>query len=239
MFKLFKGDEAKVVVHDGMTLEQVFGAMRQLMAAVTLNHHLMGQLYNHVVRKKLAEKAGFKDAHSWFSKYLVELSQATLTQYGAVAAAFSEEATQLCGVSRLHLLLAYMKAANLVVSREAPGEALIEVPGDNGEVATKRFAVCTAEELRRAIQHKRHPNASLPVPPEVETLGERYQEAVTSLLPAGVRVTVQARNHKGTVVLDFKGIPVGQEHQLAAVLMGQVPAVREVRRVAQEEAQPA
>jgi hypothetical protein len=38
-------------------------------------HHQMGQLYNYVVEKKLAEKAGDKDARAWFSQHLVDLSQ--------------------------------------------------------------------------------------------------------------------------------------------------------------------
>jgi 3D (Asp-Asp-Asp) domain-containing protein len=64
--------------------------------------------------------------------------------------------------------------------------------------------------------------------------GDRYQEAVASVFPLGTRVTVEVRNHQGKAVLDFKGIPVGQESKLVAVLTGELPPVREVRLVEKE-----
>ena len=63
----------------------------------------MGESYNHIVAKKLAEKAGFKDARDYLSKHVADLSQSALTIYGAVAAEFSE-----------------------------PGPTVIEVPDDKG-----------------------------------------------------------------------------------------------------------
>jgi hypothetical protein len=69
------------------------------------------------------------------------------------------------------------------------------------------------------------------LPPEVEALGDRYQEAVTKLFPLGTKVTVVVRNQEGKAVLDFKGIPVGQESKLVALLTGELPPVREVRLV--------
>ena len=38
----------------------------------------MGEIYNHIVEKRLAEKAGYKDAQEYFSKELADLSVATL-----------------------------------------------------------------------------------------------------------------------------------------------------------------
>ncbi len=63
MFKLLRTKEDKAVttttttaVTEGMTLEQVRAAMLQLMMEENGNQYRMGQLYNYVVEKRLAEK---------------------------------------------------------------------------------------------------------------------------------------------------------------------------------------
>jgi hypothetical protein len=237
MFKLFKSQEAKSnaekpvvksVVPEGMTLEQVRVAMLGLMAQESINQHHMGQLYNHVVKKKLAEQAGYKDAKEWFSKHLVDLSQTSLTLYGAVAEAFSEEVGRRFGVTCLSLLLRYEKAADIEADREEPGNTVIEVPGDNGQVVSKPFSQCSVEEMRRALQGKRKPSTSKPLPPGAVERGEQYHAAVKALFPKVTSVEVQVRNIKGRAVVDFKGIPLEQVNRLIEVLTGELPPVPKV-----------
>jgi hypothetical protein len=234
MFNLFKSKEATTAVHEGMTLEQVRVAMLQLMAEEHSNHYRMGQLYNHVVDKRLAQKAGYKDAKDYFTQRLADLSQATLSTYGAVAQAFSEPVARRFGVTCLYLLLIYKEAADVEVNHEEPGGTLIEVPDDNGQVTSRSFGECSVEQLRRALQRKRKPASSKPLPPEAVALAEQCREAVTGRFPKGTRVKVLMRNEKGKAVLDFKGIPVEQLGQLAAALTQELPPVREVRLVEKE-----
>jgi hypothetical protein len=233
MFKLFTNKEAKVetkgVVFEGMNLEQVRVAMLGLMAQEHINHHQMGQLFNYVKNKELAEKAGYKDAKTWFSVHLVDLSKSALTMYGAVAEAFSEEVARRFGVTCLYLLLTYAEAADLEVNHEEPGPTLIEVPNDKGQVATKPFSQCSVEEMRKALQRRRKPASSKPLPAEAEVLADQYREAVTSRFPKGVLIKVEVRNQKGKAVLDFKGIPVEQVAKLVEALTGDLPPVRELR----------
>ena len=238
MFKLFKTLEAKAVttpvttaVTEGMTLEQVRAAMLQLMMEENTNHHRMGQLYNYVVDKELAQKAGYKSAKDYFSQHLADLSQATLSMYGAVAKAFSEPVARRFGVTCLHLLLIYKEAAGIEVNHEDPHGTLIEVPGDKGQVATRPFGECSVEQMRKALQRKRKPTSSKPLPPEAEQRADQYREAVTVRFPKGTRVQVLVRNENGKAVLDFKGIPMEQVGQLAAALTGELPPVREVHLV--------
>jgi len=40
------------------------------------------------------------------------------------------------------------------VNHEEPGGALIEVPGEDGELRPKPFSACNVEEMRRALQRK-------------------------------------------------------------------------------------
>ena len=102
------------------------------------------------------------------------------------------------------------------------------MPDDKGQVTARPFGECSVEQMRRALQRKRRPASSKPLPQEVEVLADQYREAVTSRLPRGTRVKVVLRNEKGKAVLDFKGIPVEQVSQLAQALTGELPPVREV-----------
>ncbi len=232
MFKLFTTKEATTTTTtagtEGMTLEQVRTAMLQLMMEENSNHHRMGQLYNYVVDKRLAEKAGYKDAKDFFRQRLADLSQPALTMYGAVAKAFSEPVARRYGITCLSLLLTYKVAVDLEVNHAEPGGTLIEVPDDKGQVTSKPFGDCSVEQMRRALQRLRKPASSKPLPPEVEALAEQYSAAVTGRFPKGTRVKVLVRNQKGKAVLDFKGIPVEQVGQLVEALTGELPPVREV-----------
>ena len=233
MFSLWKFKETARLTNttntipEGTTLQQLKDELRGLMAQESTNHHRMGQIYNYIVDKGLAEKAGFKDAREFFSTQLADLSQSTLSTYGAVAEAFSEPVTRLFGVTCLYLLLTYQEAAAIEVNHEEPGDTLIEVPDAKGQVSTLPFGQCTVEQLRGALLRKRKPSSSKPLPPEAEALAEQYRTAVMSLFPKGkgTRVKVLVRNEKGKAVLDFKGIPVEQVAQLIAALTGQPPSV--------------
>jgi hypothetical protein len=245
MFKLLRSKEAtpvttplttpvttpvSTVVTEGMTLAQVLAAMLQLMKEENTNHYRMGQFYNYVVDKKLAQDAGYKDAKDYFSKHLADLSQTALTMYGTVANDFSEPVARRFGVTCLYLLLTYKEAADIEVNHEDPDGTLIEVPDDKGHVTSMPFGDCSVEQMRRALQRLRKPASSKPLTPEAEALAEQYSEAVTGRFPKGARVKVLVRNQKGKAVLDFKGIPLEQVNQLVEALSGQLPPASEVQR---------
>jgi hypothetical protein len=228
MFQLFqsKSKEVKGAVSEEMTLEQVRVAMLQLLAEESINHHRMGQLYNYAVDRKLAEGAGYKDARDYFTQNLRDVSRAALTMYGAVAQSFTEEIARRFGVTCLSLLLTYKEVADMQVDHDKPGGTVIEVPGKNGQVTPKPFAACSVDEMRKAIQRKRKPTSSKPLPAEDVALADQLGNAVTSRFAQGDAVRVQLRNQKGTSVVDFKGIPLAQVAKLAEALLAQSPSVR-------------
>jgi hypothetical protein len=176
-----------------------------------------------VVKNRLAQKAGYKDARDYFSKNLADLSQAVLTTYGTVATQFSEAVTTRYGVTCLSLLLSYKAAAELKVNHEEPGGTLIEVPGENGEVRSKPFDDCSVEDMRQAIRLKRKPSSGKPVPAEYVALADQYQQAVSHRFPKGVVIKVEVRNQNGESVFDIKGIPVEQVDTLVEALMDELP----------------
>ncbi|SEL45238.1 hypothetical protein SAMN05444354_10679 [Stigmatella aurantiaca] len=215
----------RTAIPEGTTLEQLRAELLELMGQENINHHRMGEIYNHIVAKKLAEKAGFTDARAYFSQHLVDLSQSSLTMYGAVAAEFSEPVARRFGVTCLNLLLVYKGAADVEVDRDEPGPTVIEVPDDKGHVTAKPFAQCSVEEMRRALRRKRTPASSKPLPPEVEARAEQCSEAVALRFPQGkgTRVKAVVRNEKGKAVMDFKGIPLDQLNLLAEALTATLP----------------
>ncbi|KFE66527.1 hypothetical protein [Hyalangium minutum] len=237
MFSLLKFKEAarttsvstdvqRTAIPEGTTLEQLGAELRQLYANENTDHHRMGEIYNHIVDKKLAEKAGYKDARDYFSQQFADLSQSVLSMYGAVAAEFSEPVARRFGVTCLYLLLGYTEAAGLEPHRAEPGPTLIDVPDEKGHVTSKPFGQCSMEEMRRALRGKRKPASSKPLPPEVEARAERYAEAVAQRFPQGkgTRVKVVVRNEKGKAVMDFKGVPEDQLELLAEALLAKPPS---------------
>jgi len=243
MLKLWKSKEvahavpestyAHRAIPEGTTLEQLRGELLELMAQESSNHHRMGQIYNYIVDKKLAEKAGHKDARDYFSKHLADLSQTALSLYGAVARNFSEPVAQRFGITCLYLLLTYKDAVGLELNAEEPGPTPIEVPDEKGIVSTQPFSKCSVEQLRRAIQRKRKPASTKPLPQEKLELAEQYSEAVSLRFPQGkgTLVKVAVRNQKGKAVLDFKGIPVEQVLLLAEALTSELPPVSELPKL--------
>ncbi len=225
--------QAPFVIPEGTTLEQIRGELLQLMAAESVNHYRMGQLYSYVVENELAQKAGFTDAPTYFRQHLADLSPATLITYRAVVKAFSEPVAVRFGVTCLYLLTIYREAANVKVNPEEPGPTLIEVPGKNGEVTNKPFSACSVEEMRKALRLKRKPASSKPVPAEDVALAEQYRTALKGQFPQGSNVQVLVRNEKGHSVLDFKSIPVAEVGTLLLALMDHVPPGSELRRAKQ------
>ncbi|HEX8702555.1 MAG TPA: hypothetical protein VF815_27225 [Myxococcaceae bacterium] len=213
------------------TLQQLRDELIGLMAQENTNHHRMGQIYNHIVEHELAQKSGFKDAKDFFSQQFADLSQSTLSTYGAVADAFTAAVARRFGVTCLYLLLTYKEATDLQVNFEEPGDTLIEVPDEKGQVNSIPFKACTVDQMRKALQRKRKPASSKPLPPEAEALAGQYRDAVTTRFPKGkgALVTVSVRNQKGKAVLDFKGVPVEQVDQLIEALSEQLPSMRRLQ----------
>jgi hypothetical protein len=218
------------VIPEGATLEQVLGEMIALQGAESVNHHRMGQLYNHVVEKKLAEQAGYKDAATYFQQKLADQSTSSLRRYGAVAKNFSESVAVRFGVTCLYLLLSYKEAAGLKLNHEEPGGTVIEVPGKDGAVTQKPFSTCSVDEMRKALQLKRKPTSSKPVPAEDVALADQYREALKGQFPQGSNVQVLVRNEKGSSVLDIKSIPLAEVGTMILALMDHLPPGSELRR---------
>jgi hypothetical protein len=222
--------QVKFVIPEGATLEQILGEMIALQGGESANHHRVGQLYNYVVENELAQKAGHKDAPTFFRQKLADVSPATLSRYGAVAKNFNESVAIRFGGTCLSLLLSYKEAAGLKVNHEEPGPTVIEVPDKNGAVTTKLFSACSVVDMRKALQRKRKPTSSKPVPAEDVALADQYRDALKGQFTQGSHVQVVVRNEKGSSVVDFKSVPLAEVATLILALMDHLPPGSELRR---------
>ena len=99
------------------------------------------------------------------------------------------------------------------------------MPGANGALKAKPFSQCTVNDMRKALQARRKPTSSKPLPDSDLALANQVREAVTGRFPKEARVRVQLRNEKGTPVLDFKGIPLANLKKLAEALVAEPSSV--------------
>ncbi len=216
-----------------MSLKQVSAAMLQLQARETThNAYRMGRLYNYVVDTKLAQKAKYRGALDYFNQHVRAVPRSTLTLYGAVARHFSEAVCTRFGVICLRLLLTYEEAAGIQVDHDAPGDTLIQVPGDNGAVAHKPFGECSVDNMRRALQRLRKASFGKSLPTANPSQVERNERIVKARSPRGEGVQGQASNHHAEVVIHFKNIPLSQVEKLSEALLGQLQPLRVKARVA-------
>lgn len=152
-------------------------------------HWQIGVHYNRIVDDELAEKAGFRDAHSFFASEIKKLSQAMLSLDGRVAKAFPQQSALKYGVSNLGHLLAYGSLSQATIPTD-PGDFEVQIPQEDGSVAPKKFADCSRSELQQAVAHLKKPDSSLSAD-ELE-FGKHVQESVERALgehtPAVVRI---------------------------------------------------
>lgn len=163
-----------------MTLEQSHDAILQNLMQGTSGHYRIGLLYNHIVENRLAVNQGYRTTREYFRHHVRVLSQSTLTRYGEVARSFREPVVEKYGMTRLGLLLEYLRLAHIwlwQIDRKEPGSTPIEVPRRGALKLTKLFADCTAEDVRDAIQARRSWPGQGPLEPEEEPV-QRYLQTL-------------------------------------------------------------
>ena len=196
---------APTKVTDSPELEKEAGAIADLLTQGEDEHWQIGAHYNAIVNGRLAQKAGYKSARKFFEERLGQVSQATLTLYGAIAKTFTEEAAKTYGSSRLGRLLTYERLREAKLPAGDPGDIPIDVPQMDGSTKEKRFADCTFAELVAALHRRQSPPE--PVPPEDKAILKRLHKGLEDEYGADdgakLPIVIKARNdpHIGTVVV--------------------------------------
>jgi hypothetical protein len=209
-----------------VTLPEVRDILRQLGMDVNKNHYRIGQYYNLVVDKKLAQMGGFKSSQEFFSKEVKEISQSVLSTCGTVAKAFSEQACTRHSVYHLYSLITYGKAAGLALSKDEPAPTLIDVPKADGTTEQKPFAECTVEELKAATQHKRA-KAQPPLPEEVlARLGALRDSIIASFPEETTRTRLTSRVVDDKTYFTVKDVLLEDAQLLLEALMDGITTLR-------------
>jgi hypothetical protein len=209
-----------------MSLQDNLALLRELVAQQNLNSYRIGQVYNHVVDNKLAEKEAKKSAREWFGENIKTLAQSTLSLYGSVARGFTEAACERYGAYNLNALLAYAKACNFKPSANEPGPTPIAVPQKDGSVVDKPFSECTVEELELAVKSKRAQPSGQPSAEDQVRIQALRDSIARYFAEASSRTRVNSRVYLGTSYVTLQDVPVQELEKLAEALMeGLVSAI--------------
>ncbi len=198
-----------------MTLEQVTVAMNALAQQGSTAQHQLGVLYNHVVDRRLADSAGYKTARDYFIKNVKAISQTTLSLYGAVARKFSEAHCTQYGMYRLRALISYAEAIGTELGD--PGPMLIDVPQDDGRVATKSFAECSVDEVERATRAKNTPpEVRVPVPDQARLLF--FEDSILRNFEGVASVRLTSHHEEGKTIINLQSVPMAEVPRLIQAL---------------------
>ena len=200
-----------------MTLDQITSTINGLIQQGNTGAHQIGVLYNHVVEKRLAIIAGYKDTRDYFNQHVKALSQASLSLYGRVAQAFPEDYCTRYGPYKLRALLVYLDASGITLAEGDPAVIRIDVPGENDEVVRKPFAECSLDELERATRAKKAP-PKVPVPivdrARLLFIAESLNRNFTGVAP----VRMSSRSHEGQTLINLQDVPMTQLTRLMQAL---------------------
>lgn len=204
------------VVDVDMTLEQATNTINSLIQQGNTGTHQIGVLYNHIVDKRLAIIAGYKDTQTYFAQHVKALSRNTLSIYGRVAKAFPEATCTQHGPYKLRALLAYVEAAGLGVPVDPLG-FLVDVMGEDGKVMAKPFEACNVDEIDRATKAKKTPpKERVPVTDQARLLF--LLDSLGRNFPGSTPVRMTSRSEEGQTLISLQDVPMKQLGKLMQAL---------------------
>ncbi len=211
-------------------LEKECQAILDLLSQEEDEHWKIGTHYNAIVDGRLAQAEGFKSAKEFLSQRLTTISQATLTLYGAIAKAFSEEVAKKYGSTRLDYLLTYARNSKSPLPQGDPGQVTIKVPNKNGSPSSKHFADCSLAEMRSAVHGQRPPPKAKPIPADDKTVIAALAKNVDAV-GDGNPIQMRAQRVKVYTMVTFK-LPLEYLESLRDILLAVVgkPELAATRR---------
>lgn len=199
-----------------LTLDQIKDTINGLLQQGNTGAHQIGTLYNHVVDKRLAIIAGYKDTRTYFAQNVKALSQSALSVYGRVAKLFPETSCTLYGPYKLNALYIYAELTGMGFAPD-PANFLIDVPQDNGTMAHKPFAECSVDEIERATKAKRTPpKVNVPVGDQARMLF--LADSINKSFAGVADVRLSTRNKEGKTLISLQDVPLTEVQRLMLAL---------------------
>lgn len=206
-----------LVINPDLTLDQLADSINNLIKQGNAHQYQIGQYYNYIVEKGLAEANGYKSARDFFSKKVKALSQATLSAYGTVARSFPETVATQYGMFNLRALLTYADASGTVVPAGDPGPMIIDVPQEDETVKKTPFADCTVDDIERATRARRNPpRPQIPTPDAARILfiKESFKRHFTGVAD----ISLTSRNEEGKTLVNVQNVPLSELTRLVTAL---------------------
>ncbi len=200
-------------------LDNECAAILKLASQEEDQHFQIGVHFNRIVDGKLYKDAGFKTAAECVSQRLGGLSHGTLSLYGSIAKAFSEEVATKYGSVLLGELLAYEKATHAPLPSGDPGQVPIKVPSEGGSTKEKRFADCSVKDLRAALHKLRVPHEP-PLPRDDKATLDGLNKVMQRQLGTTPPIAMHARRDpKRETTFVFLTLPIEYLEPLRDVLV--------------------
>lgn len=190
------------------TLEAHEEALLALADDDEVSNYRKGYHWSRIVDGELwrnAQGARYAGPEDYFRRKLkTKLKERELELFADVARTFDEPAAHL-GMAMLDLLRRYRIAHGTAGRRDDPSDEPIAVP-KGAKTITKRFADCTASELRRAIAGPAKPKAKEPPLPQSALLDMVRMMRNSWLVTDGSELEARMRN--GQVMVNLGWFPL-------------------------------
>ena len=207
---------AALTTLDDLTLDELRDIMKEMTRQSSTNQYQLGAMYNHIVNRKLAELAGYKDAATYLNQHVKALSRSTLITYGMVARSFVPDICAQYGMYHLRALLRYLDATSMTAPAD-PGPMVIDVPQDDDTVVKKSFAECSVDEVERAARAKRAtPTVRVPVADQARLLF--LADSIHNQFEGVAEVRFTSRNKEGKTLISLQDVPMTELARLTLAL---------------------
>jgi len=182
----------------------------------SINQYHIGAMYNHIVNRKLAELAGYKDAATYLNQHVKALSKSTLITYGMVARSFIPDICAQYGMYHLRALLRYLDATSMTALAD-PGPMLIDVPQEDESLVKKPFAECSVDDVERAARAKRAtPTVRVPVADQARLLF--LADSIHNQFEGVADVRFTSRNKEGKTLINLQDVPMTELARLTQAI---------------------
>jgi len=214
------GKVKPVTRFEALPLDEAVAKLKEYLKQGIAAHWSAGEIYNHLIDKRIPEKAGFRNAKDFFVKNFGEVGQSSLSIYGAVQRRFTVEIAQKYGMTTLGKLATYLKEANVPFELgEDPGPLKIPVPQKAGPTVEKAFADCTKEDMIAALHGLKRKGGAKKPPAQDEQVVDRMHETLLNTLGADTRAAVKATIERGRTLVTISRIDLSEVPDVLTALL--------------------
>ena len=213
-----------------LTLDSARELLQQHIARLNAEQYQIGRILNEVEDRRLAGVGSYTATIKHFGQALKALSENDIRRARAAARRFSEAVFVKYGVRRLSMLVQHGRRLRREWVGGEPGQMLMQVPSEEGELREKPFPECTPLELARAISRDRSQEV-IPIPRLDAYCIHLLREGIHKRFAEDSPASVKARMREGRAHVTLKDVSVPELKMLAHAILDSIgPIERETYR---------